>query len=102
MPAEPARGRVTGDRWIAAAEHLHQAPREIAQIGHGVAAVADVPAVIASGIFIGVNDTITTQAVMTVSPVERPVASGCVDSRSSGHNDAPWPAWRRRDRGRHR
>ena len=34
-----------------------------------------IPAVIASGIFIGVNNTITTQAVMTVSPVERPVAS---------------------------
>lgn len=32
-------------------------------------------AVIASGIFIGVNNTITTQAVMTVSPVERSVAS---------------------------
>ena len=28
-----------------------------------------------AGIFIGVNNTITTQAVMTVSPVERPVAS---------------------------
>jgi predicted MFS family arabinose efflux permease len=34
-----------------------------------------IPAVIVSGIFIGVNNTITTQAVMTVSPVERPVAS---------------------------
>jgi MFS transporter, ACDE family, multidrug resistance protein len=32
-------------------------------------------AVILAGIFIGVNNTITTQAVMTVSPVERPVAS---------------------------
>jgi ACDE family multidrug resistance protein len=32
-------------------------------------------AVIVAGIFIGVNNTITTQAVMTVSPVERPVAS---------------------------
>ncbi|MER7938518.1 MULTISPECIES: MFS transporter [unclassified Streptomyces] len=32
-------------------------------------------AVIASGIFIGVNNTLTTQAVMVVSPVERPVAS---------------------------
>jgi MFS transporter, ACDE family, multidrug resistance protein len=32
-------------------------------------------AVITAGIFIGVNNTITTQAVMTVSPVERPVAS---------------------------
>jgi ACDE family multidrug resistance protein len=34
-----------------------------------------VVAVIVAGIFIGVNNTITTQAVMTVSPVERPVAS---------------------------
>jgi MFS transporter, ACDE family, multidrug resistance protein len=32
-------------------------------------------AVILSGVFIGVNNTITTQAVMTVAPVERPVAS---------------------------
>jgi MFS family permease len=31
--------------------------------------------VIAAGIFIGVNNTLMTQAVMTVSPVERPVAS---------------------------
>ena len=34
-----------------------------------------IPAVIVSGIFIGINNTITTQAVMTVSPVEKPVAS---------------------------
>jgi len=34
-----------------------------------------IPAVIISGIFIGVNNTVTTQAVMTVSPVEKPVAS---------------------------
>src|SRR5260370_39163908 len=34
-----------------------------------------IPAVIVSGIFIGVNNTITTQAVMTVSPVQKPVAS---------------------------
>ncbi|MFC0864214.1 MFS transporter [Sphaerimonospora cavernae] len=32
-------------------------------------------AVITTGIFIGVNNTITTQAVMTIAPVERPVAS---------------------------
>ncbi|MFD4543361.1 MFS transporter [Streptomyces bauhiniae] len=32
-------------------------------------------AVIASGAFIGINNTLTTQAVMLVSPVERPVAS---------------------------
>jgi MFS family permease len=34
-----------------------------------------VVAVILTGIFIGLNNTITTQAVMTVSPVEKPVAS---------------------------
>ncbi|MDN6331380.1 MAG: MFS transporter [Micrococcaceae bacterium] len=34
-----------------------------------------IPAVIATGIFIGINNTVTTQAVMTVSPVERSVAS---------------------------
>ena len=32
-------------------------------------------AVILTGVFIGINNTITTQAVMTVSPVERPVAA---------------------------
>jgi ACDE family multidrug resistance protein len=32
-------------------------------------------AVIATGIFIGINNTITTQAVMTVSPAERSVSS---------------------------
>ncbi|MFC4945368.1 MFS transporter [Pseudonocardia sp. GCM10023141] len=34
-----------------------------------------VVAVIASGALIGINNTLTTQAVMLVSPVERPVAS---------------------------
>ncbi|KAB8195461.1 MFS transporter [Nonomuraea phyllanthi] len=34
-----------------------------------------VTAVIVAGIFIGVNNTLTTQAVMMVAPVERPVAS---------------------------
>jgi MFS transporter, ACDE family, multidrug resistance protein len=32
-------------------------------------------AVIVAGVFIGVNNTVTTQAVMTISPVERPVAA---------------------------
>ncbi|NNG40924.1 MFS transporter [Flexivirga sp. ID2601S] len=32
-------------------------------------------AVIAAGIMIGINNTLTTQAVMVISPVERPVAS---------------------------
>jgi MFS family permease len=31
--------------------------------------------VITAGIFIGINNTLTTQAVMIVAPVERPVAS---------------------------
>ncbi len=34
-----------------------------------------IAAVIVSGAFIGINNTVTTQAVMTVAPVERPVAS---------------------------
>ncbi|WP_214416096.1 MFS transporter [Sphaerisporangium fuscum] len=34
-----------------------------------------VVAVILAGVFIGVNNTVTTQAVMTVSSVERPIAS---------------------------
>ncbi|TDC00415.1 MFS transporter [Nonomuraea longispora] len=34
-----------------------------------------VTAVIVAGVFIGVNNTLTTQAVMMVAPVERPVAS---------------------------
>jgi MFS family permease len=34
-----------------------------------------IAATILSGIFIGTNNTITTQAVMTIAPVERPVAS---------------------------
>jgi MFS family permease len=34
-----------------------------------------VAAVVVSGAFIGINNTLTTQAVMLVSPVERPVAS---------------------------
>jgi MFS family permease len=32
-------------------------------------------AVIVAGVFIGVNNTVTTQAVMTIAPVERPIAS---------------------------
>ena len=36
---------------------------------------AVIVAVIVSGVFIGINNTLTTQAVMMVAPVERPVAS---------------------------
>jgi MFS transporter, ACDE family, multidrug resistance protein len=51
-----------------------------------------IPAVIASGIFIGVNNTITTQAVMTVSPVEHPVASSAYGFvRFTGGGLAPTP-----------
>ncbi|GAA0522201.1 MFS transporter [Paractinoplanes deccanensis] len=45
-------------------------------IAAGVATPATViAAVIVSGAFIGINNTLTTQAVMLVSPVERPIAS---------------------------
>jgi predicted MFS family arabinose efflux permease len=52
-----------------------------------------IPAVIASGIFIGVNNTITTQTVMTVSPVDRPVASAAYSFvRFIGAGIAPYAA----------
>ncbi|GHJ37015.1 MFS transporter [Streptomyces sp. TS71-3] len=48
----------------------------MAAIAAGVGSPAVViVAVIVSGAFIGINNTLTTQAVMLVSPVERPVAS---------------------------
>jgi len=54
-----------------------------------------VVAVIVSGVFIGVNNTITTQAVMTVSPVERPVASAAYGFvRFIGGGLAPYAARR--------
>jgi len=50
---------------------------------------------ILTGIFIGVNNTITTQAVMTVSPVERPVASAAYSFvRFIGGGLAPFVAGR--------
>jgi len=52
-----------------------------------------IPAVIVSGVFIGVNNTITTQAVMTISPVERPVASAAYSFvRFIGGGLAPYAA----------
>ena len=52
-----------------------------------------IPAVIISGIFIGVNNTVTTQAVMTVSPVEKPVASAAYSFvRFIGGGLAPYVA----------
>ena len=54
-----------------------------------------IPAVIVSGIFIGINNTITTQAVMTVAPVERPVASAAYSFvRFIGAGLAPYVAGR--------
>jgi MFS transporter, ACDE family, multidrug resistance protein len=51
--------------------------------------------VILSGIVCGVNNTITTQAVMTVAPVERPVASAAYSFvRFIGGGVAPYVAGR--------
>jgi ACDE family multidrug resistance protein len=54
-----------------------------------------IPAVIVSGIVCGVNNTVTTQAVMTISPVERPVASAAYSFvRFIGGGLAPYAAGR--------
>ena len=54
-----------------------------------------ITAVIVSGIFIGVNNTVTTQAVMTVSPVDKPVASAAYSFvRFIGGGLAPYAAGR--------
>ncbi len=54
-----------------------------------------IPAVIVSGVFIGVNNTVTTQAVMTIAPVERPVASAAYSFvRFIGGGLAPYVAGR--------
>ena len=54
-----------------------------------------IAATIVSGIFIGINNTVTTQAVMTVSPVERPVASAAYSFvRFIGGGLAPYAAGR--------
>jgi ACDE family multidrug resistance protein len=51
--------------------------------------------VIVSGIVCGVNNTVTTQAVMTVAPVERPVASAAYSFvRFIGGGVAPYVAGR--------
>ncbi|TWE12828.1 putative MFS family arabinose efflux permease [Rudaeicoccus suwonensis] len=50
-------------------------------------------AVIAAGIMIGINNTLTTQAVMVISPVERPVASAAYGFvRFIGGGLAPYAA----------
>ncbi|MCW2887319.1 MAG: transporter, family, multidrug resistance protein [Streptosporangiaceae bacterium] len=52
-----------------------------------------ITAVIVAGAFIGINNTITTQAVMTVSPVERPIASAAYGFiRFIGGGLAPYAA----------
>ena len=54
-----------------------------------------VVAVIVSGAFVGLNNTLTTQAVMLVSPVERPVASAAYGFvRFIGGGLAPFAAAR--------
>ncbi|HTT53545.1 MAG TPA: MFS transporter [Streptosporangiaceae bacterium] len=54
-----------------------------------------IAAVIVSGAFIGINNTVTTQAVMTVAPVERPVASAAYGFiRFIGAGLAPYVAGR--------
>ncbi|WP_210584724.1 MFS transporter [Streptomyces sp. GESEQ-35] len=55
-------------------------------------------AVVLSGVFIGINNTLTTQAVMLVSPVERPVASSAYGFvRFIGGGLAPYAAGRLAD-----
>ncbi|MDL4770833.1 MULTISPECIES: MFS transporter [Thermomonosporaceae] len=52
-------------------------------------------AVIVAGVFIGVNNTVTTQAVMMVAPVERPIASAAYGFvRFIGGGLAPYAAGR--------
>jgi MFS transporter, ACDE family, multidrug resistance protein len=54
-----------------------------------------IPAVIVSGAFIGIKNTVTTQAVMTVSTAERPVASAAYGFiRFIGAGLAPYVAGR--------
>ena len=49
---------------------------DLAAIGFGTTRLwVLVGAVVVSGAFVGLNNTLTTQAVMLVSPVERPIAS---------------------------
>jgi MFS transporter, ACDE family, multidrug resistance protein len=58
-----------------------------------------VVAVIVAGTFIGINNTLTTQAVMSVAPVERPVASASYGFvRFIGGGLAPYVAGRLAER----
>ncbi|NUP48564.1 MAG: MFS transporter [Catenulispora sp.] len=54
-----------------------------------------IAAVIIAGVFIGINNTVTTQAVMTISPVDRPIASASYGFvRFIGGGLAPYAAGR--------
>ncbi|ROO89962.1 putative MFS family arabinose efflux permease [Actinocorallia herbida] len=66
----------------------------MAVIGFGVdTPAAVIAAVVVSGAFIGINNTLTTQAVMLVAPVERSVASSAYGFvRFIGGGLAPWAA----------
>jgi MFS family permease len=58
-----------------------------------------IAAVVVAGIFLGVNNTLVTQAVMMVSPVERPVASATYGFiRFIGGGLAPYAAGRLAER----
>jgi len=55
----------------------------------------DVATLIVAGVFIGVNNTITTQAVMTVAPVDRSIAAASYGFvRFIGGGLAPYAAGR--------
>jgi MFS family permease len=71
----------------------------LAVLGAGVHRPSTViAAVIVSGALIGINNTLTTQAVMLVSPVERPVASSAYGFvRFIGGGLAPYAAGRLAD-----
>ncbi|WP_331737698.1 MFS transporter [Streptomyces sp. NBC_00019] len=66
----------------------------MAVIGAGVDSPTTViVAVVVSGVFLGINNTLTTQAVMLVAPVERPVASSAYGFvRFIGGGLAPYAA----------
>ncbi len=67
---------------------------DLAVIGFGHASPTTViVAVIVAGAFLGINNTLVTQAVMMVSPVERPTASATYGFvRFIGGGLAPWVA----------
>jgi hypothetical protein len=75
VSAHPALQRRIGTApALYAALALFAADLVVMAVGAGSVPVL-VVTVIVSGAFIGVNNTLTSQAVMLVAPVERPVAS---------------------------